>query len=506
MRGTRALAALAAFSLLAAACGSSTAYRQANSKQQQGGEEGEFGVGPDGKPLEGGVPGQEPGVQGTPGTTGTTGLAPGANGGDPTRPGPGTTTGPGPTGPGNTAPIRLGYVIADNREVEQITGRKAGDASAAEREMQALISWANKTGGIGGRKIDAKGYTISQTSNDSQRTAACVAMTEDDKREVVIDSVVFGTEASYACFAKHKTTFMGAVTTSSSGYLQSTAPYIMTTNAGLDREMQVLPQALKEAGYFEGEKVGVILDDIPNLRAAYQQHLVPAMQRAGVPIADVRFVGYEGTASEHAQMGNAVLDFKDKKIQRVIMFTYALNYLSFTSQARSQTYNPRYAYTDYMALNAVALAFGAAAQNANAMGLSTVDGMVVDDNSRGFGDTTPVPREKLSPGRQRCLDILSQETGRDYYRPQESGRTNVVFIHCDSFLLWLDTARATGPSWAPGASAPALRRLGTGFLTATQKATNFGTGRFDGASSYRLGKRDDRCNCYVKVIDWRPLP
>lgn len=513
MRGIRLPAAAAAMALLAAGCGSSTAYRQASDKgggAVDGGALGEVGVG-EGTPSVDTVPGQAPGGHPAAGTNATTGAtAPGGSRpGAPGAPGgPGNPTGGGPgggTGPANTTPIRLGYVIADNGEVEALTGRKVNSANA-EREIKALIDWANGTGGVAGRRIEAKQYVVSQTSNDAQRTAACVGMTEDDKREVVIDATVFVTEASYACFAKHRTTFVGTVTTSSSAYLRSTAPYIMTTHAGLDREMRALPQALKAAGYFDGASVGVILDDIPNLRAAYEQAFLPAMQQAGVPVSGARFVGYEGTASEQAQMGNAVLEFKTRNIQRVLMFVYSLNYLSFTSQAESQSYYPRYAYSDYMSLQAVAAGFGSPNQNRDAVAITTVDGLVADDNTRRFGNTGPLDRSKLSPGRQRCLDIYTQQTGTNYYNPSESRPSTSHLIYCDNFFLWLDTARSVGASWTPAAGGNALRAMGARFQSPVQKTTDFGSGRFDGAGSYRIGRLDSSCNCYVKVLDWAPLP
>ena len=116
----------------------------------------------------------------------------------------------------------------------------------------------------------------------------------------------------------------------------------------------------------------------------------------------------------------------------------------------------------------------------------------------------------IGPGVKRCADVLSKETHRDYYTASDSARGRGWTHFCDSFFLWLDTARRTGAAVTRQTWGLALPQLGTVFTSAIVHSTLFGPTQFDGAADYRVGRyygENKACGCYKALLpDYFPLP
>jgi hypothetical protein len=332
-------------------------------------------------------------------------------------------------------------------------------------------------------------------------------MTEDLKLDAVIDAnAIFIHESGWSCFARRKTPLVGLVTGTDRQFLAGTRPYVSTTWASLDPSMVAMADGLQSAGYFKGAKVGVLVQDLPGVQRAYNRHFKSRLRAFGVQIVDEVAVSGSDPSAQSSQASNAVLRFKSKDVTHVVILTSIVPYLAFTNQAESQQYRPRYGFGDYNAGTGVAAFYGSAEQNRNALGISTSDSIIYNDNSRGPTNTTAdVDRRKLNPGAQRCFDIMSAQTKRDYYRPSQSGPSTATLFYCDHFLLYLQAARNVGAQVTGSTFGNGLAAIGGSYVSAVQNSTNFVPGRSDGAASFRVGKYDAACKCFVGISPWQRL-
>ena len=509
-----ALAALAALSLTA--CGSRADFNVVQGSGSGDGSvvgAGTTGGGPtgavgttgstgSGTPLGGststGGSGGGIGSTATGGTTGgSTGAATGATSG--------ATSG---TVAAGGAPIRLAYIIQGAAGVSALTGSQvSGNDDVAVRNMNALVAYANAHGGVGGRKISPVGQKSEATSQQSDRLALCKHITEDLKAQVLIDANQYLSEEGWACFAQHKTDYFGTVTATDQGFLAKYAPYVSTTWLAEDRSMRAAVRGGDAVGYYKGGKVGVLLSDVPTSHRLADQVLKPELAKVGVTNVTYRYITNDSGGGQQAQTNSAVLAFQQAGIDRILFFHNILVYLGFTNQAQSQGYHPRYLFTDYQGMTGVAAFYGTASQNANGVGISSNAGSVPDDASQKSTDTSkPYVRAKMSPGQRNCLDILSKQTGKNYYDPTASGDSLGTWTYyCDEFFAWWEAAKKIGSGWTPGLLGTGLKALGRSYQSSIQNSTDWSTGAHDGASSYRVGKYTSSCTCFVKATGWLPI-
>ena len=406
------------------------------------------------------------------------------------------------------APIRLAYIIQGTAGVSAVTGSQvSGNSDVAVTNMNALVAYANAHGGVGGRKISATGQKSEATSQQSDRLALCKHITEDLKAQVLIDANQYLSEEGWACFAQHKTDYWGTVTATDQAFMKRYAPYVATTWLAEDRSMRAGVRGGNSVGYFKGGKVGVLLSDVPTSHHLADQVLKPELAKIGITDVTYRYISNDTGGGQTSQTNSAVLAFQSAGINRILFFHNIVVYLAFTNQAQSQGYNPHYLFTDYQGMTGVAAFYGKGNQNANSVGISSSASFVVDDNSQKSTDTTkPYDRSKMTPGQRNCLDILSKQTGKNYYDPNASGDSLATWsYYCDEFFAWWDAAKLVGSGWTPGLLGGGLKALGRSYQSSLQNSTDWSNGAYDGASSYRVGKYDPSCTCYVKATGWLPI-
>lgn len=476
----------------------------------------------EGLQLPGSVQGQAPGlgqrstgngavtVPGAAGSSGTTGAA--ASG---TAGAGGGTGGATVLGPANRTPIKLAYTIWDQAGFTALTGNtQAGQNSGAnqgadEREMNALVAYANATGGVGGRKIAKPvGIKVSTADATSEQTMAayCTRATEDVKADVFIDRSFFVSDNEVACFAKHRTTLVSFLPNTSDALYAKLAPYVASTQPSLERTATAFVKGLADANFFKGATVGVVLDDAPSVEAAYQRFLLPGMKALGVTPRDVIRVSQTDSSAQSSQASSAVLKFRSEQVDHVVYFSGFLGQLAFTNTADSQGYYPRYGWSDYGGDVGDAGFYVSATQNANAVAVSAAPDYVVDpdqNKTRSLNETYSRNDKRLSPGARRCFDVMSKYTGVDYYQGN-SGRSTEFKFYCDNFFLWLDAARRTTQAFSPATWAQGLSSLGSSYLPVLVHSTDF-SHRFGGADSYRVGiySSNAGCKCFPAIGPWR---
>ncbi|MFB9831691.1 hypothetical protein [Actinoallomurus acaciae] len=404
-----------------------------------------------------------------------------------------------------SGPIRLAYVVPDWTALAKALKDPTLDPPkmivSAKKEFTALVAWANKNGGVGGRRIEAKPYTIDQYVTPDQMTKYCDQMAEDDRREVVIDASIFTAEQGWQCMADHKMAYTGIATATDSTFLKSVAPYIATTYATIDTQMKALASLAKTAGFLDGAKVGVLLTDLPVMHRNYEQAMKPAFAAAGVPAPQVKYI----TSNDQAQTDNAVLGFKSAGVSRIFMLTSVVDYLNFSNQAQSQNYHPRYGFSDYQAMVQVASQYGSPRQNAGAIGVSSVVGPsgIAADASRVSSDrTSPYEDDQVTPGFKSCMSILSGGVGTDYMNPGQAGASTFQASYCDGFMLWLDSARKIGAGWTPERFGQGLAALGSSYASSRMASVDFSAGSTGGPVTFGLGEYSAKCKCFVKKLDF----
>lgn len=439
----------------------------------------------------------------------------------------GKTTAAAPSGAGGAAapggsssvdgstlpPIRLGYVVVDLSGASALTGNPAiggySESGANERghkEMQALVNWANRNGGVGGRKIEAQGYEIPVAAPRAEKDAWCVRITQDAKREVLLDPFVFLAERDWSCFAQRKTTFIGFITAPDDEYLKTVSPYVYTTWDSHDRSARMLVDGLNSVDYFKNATVGVVIVDDPTSARVYERHTRPALQQIGVrPKVVVRMTN--DASQQGAQASNAVLQLKTEGVTHVIFEHGLLAYLAFSNAAKSQGYQPRYGFGDYQSATANAGFYGDPQQQVNAVGVSASYVNIAPDNSRQTTDiNAPYRKGKEMPGLERCLALLTAELKVNYYDPGTSGASINWRYYCDMFFLWLEAARNVGPTINSDSFVNGVIGIGSSYLSTFMEKEEFPGGRADGAASYATGIYDERCRCFVQRGSWRPMP
>lgn len=433
----------------------------------------------------------------------TTGISGGTRSGGQARPGGSTAA-----VPDKLPPVKVAWLATDDAGVSAISGSanpgEGAEGARQNREFQALFDWANKHGGVAGRRIDARGFTLTVNDILSEERLAqiCVQVTEDYGAEYVIDTVAMRYLSSQSCFAQHKTVLVTVASSASERDMRSLVPYVATTWPTIDRQFQALVPQLSAAGYFQGGTVGVFLDDRPSVVQAYEQVLLPALRQAKAEPAAVA----RASQNDTAQQANAVLQFRSRGVNRVIFVGNTIHYLGFSNTADSQGYYPRYAFPDYGDGAGAYARFGSASQMKDALAVSACEYFTVciaDAATRSGNDvTTPLDPKTLSAGMRRCLDVLTEARKVNYYDPQGSGQSGGVPYVCDHFFLWLEAARATGPSVLPGSWGQGLRALGRGYLSGFIHGTDFSDGRQSGASQFATGIYDAYCICYVRRSPW----
>lgn len=408
-----------------------------------------------------------------------------------------------------TGDIRLAYIKPDYSAIIDPKDPSAKTLNerhiqAADAEMRALIDWANAGGGIGGRKIVGTGYTYGQVGTPAGKLAACTKITEDDQQQVVIDDAVFADEGLWPCFVQHKVDYVGLVAQAGDDYLAHNAPYLTTTYPSVERQMKALVSKLKGSGYLESAKVGLVVDDTAIMHAAVASTLLPGLDAIGVKPLRVSWVAGEGNQTQ-AQVNSAILALKSVGVDHVIIFERATGMLTFEGVAESQQYRPAYAFTDYQAAATVSALYAPPAQNTGAVAVSAIQGPagIAADDARSVNDSTsPYAPNQITPGFKACLEILGKQIGKDYFNPGVAGASTFQAALCDHFMLWFQAARKVGAKWGPGNLGQGLRQLGQSYQSSVMHATDFSSGRQDGASSFRLGRFDPKCRCFVGEGDW----
>lgn len=442
-------------------------------------------------------------------TSGTTAGSPAADGGSGQPAGGQAAVAAGGCTPSQDT-FKIGYIRTDAGSVGGLTGAdvSAVSAEAQEVEWQALFSWARDTGGLCGAEIETVGETINAASTEEERLATCVRFTEDHQVDFMLDTTLLTLFPSVVqCFSDHGVPIIGGTTTLDRQFIAGdVAGTIASPGAALDRLMVAAALGPDQVGFYDGGTVGVILREDPIFQRVYDQQVAPALASLGVEV-EFATIPRDGSTAP-----NVLLQMRSAGVDRILFLAAILEWLAFANAAEAQGYRPRYAFGEYGEMVGVTSFYGPHGQlrDAVAAAVSVTGAVAVPEGEEPerFDPSDPSTEYELrdlGPGAKRCLDVLSEYTDSNYYRPVENGNSTQELFICEHFFTFIDAARAV-----PGALSAATLGEGVAALPSIDSvrfhSSGFGPGIFDGARDYRVGLFHDEAQRYVAVTGWQELP
>lgn len=371
--------------------------------------------------------------------------------------------------------VKLGvvYGAANGSTAANEKGSGTDVKSASDQQIEDMNQVAfddiNDNGGIGGCQVEPVYVTTSTTSNDfsGQAQQACAKLAQDEKVFAVLGSSL-PDGLTTPCFVKAGIPVIGP------GILvdYSAAPKYLygISTLSSNRMGSLLPVWQSQGALKKGTNAGIVWVDDP---AGAQRRLVndiwkPQLKKMGVTVTDFSLPFANGNnqiSTSVAQMGSAVLKFKNANVTEVLLVD-AIPAFLFPISANSQDYRPTLLVSD---------------NGYSAAGLSMVIPPETFPHVKSIGwsranwnaTVTKNPAVKSNAATEHCDSIYKGVN----LPAQQQGRA--PYDICDN-LAFLQQAlkgkKATVSNLDAG-----VNSLGTSFVSATALGpVKFGKGRHDG--------------------------
>lgn len=384
--------------------------------------------------------------------------------------------------------IKLGVEAANDINKEtSVVGAKT--TNPEEKDVAAaVISWINDHGGIAGRKVVYVRQQTDQTSGTwaSQAQTTCANFAEDNHVFAAISSSVGGDDSLAACLTAHQTPlvqedfwpFDAAAYAKFGNYMYQPGRSIP------ERWTTGYVDGLYDHHFFDGGKVGIIRFDKP-VFAAMASSMRNRLGAHGIAVTDEEAVLTPASVADFgamgAQIGNAILSFRSKGVDRVLFAEYGgiLPFIMLAA-ADGQKYHPRYGFSSIDRANTQA-GQSSASQLHGAMNVGwTPDEDVTNNQDRRGGNAA------------LCLQI-AKEKG---VAGDGGGLRLYMQLFCDS-MFFLKAALDHATALTPEGLRAAAESLGTSYDSPYTYGTRLGPNRHDGAALMRTTQYDDGCGCFV---------
>ena len=391
---------------------------------------------------------------------GSTATAPGASAAGPQvtgSAGPGTSTVTTPT----TGPVKVGFMYSIN-DAASSAGIDNNTSINPGNVEHALVASYNADGGFAGRHIDPVYASIRSSSNDFEGdlAAACATFTQDNHVAAVISDVGLYSESFYACLAKANVPVI-AGDSGPDRYDARAFPLLVTPDSMLgDTRVIEVADRLHASGWLTAkDKMGVVIEDCPINNRIYTNSLAPELHRLGIAVVATTkphcFQAISDLGTVSAQMGSAVVQFRQRGVTKVIFVSQAQEgtiAYEFMLAAGNQGWYPGYALSSASFPTTLQAQNGVPAREfSNARGVGWAPPM--DTNDRKQWTTTPTMRACMQRVRARGL------------RPATAIDDVQVETVCDTFVLYDAALRATNGDATESAAQQGLRAAGGSFVS-----------------------------------------
>lgn len=409
----------------------------------------------------------------------------------------GTAAGAG-SGPGVTDDtVKVVFVAVDLDAVKKMTKFKTASVGDQEAQIEALETWVNDHGGLGGKKMDAVFRLYdAQTDSPAAEEQLCNQITQDDQAFAVVMTGQYQTNAR-PCYAERETLVLDAsLYAMNQDYLDKYSPYLWTASfPEYDGFVRSYVKVLSEQSFFDGEdNVGVVAADSPVNRDTIENLAEPLLEDAGVK-PEVAWVDTTDTSTIFQGLEQAAITFRSKGVERVMFLGGSRMASVFATIAGSQDgFAPRYAISSFdnptFFIN-----------NPDTIPAGTMDGMV----GIGFHPPQDVPDSDLpfptGEAETECLGIYG-DAGIEF-ASRESAR--VALPYCDATrLLKLGADGVDGNLNAAG-WATAVQRGGSKFQTSSGFGNALGGPGRAASGSYRVLRYDEAKGHFVYEGDEVPF-
>ena len=435
------------------------------------------------------------------------GSAPGGSTGSGGRSGSGGTRGGGgAVGPGVTDDkILVGRIRTKNGTAANEAMGIAVPAPPTERLDQIMVDHLASEGGTAGRKIEIVYYTIDATGGQTasqNAQGACEQWTEDRPVHSALSVLPSGNENLQACLAERGVPHIGSRpdAVSDAGTYQRFPAYFDISAYDLTRQGTAYIDGLVRQGFFKpgpgeeatGVNIGLVSFDDVIRRRAVKEQVEPALARHGLKLADDHYFTPPNSEQETAQAASefpgVVLRFKTNDINRVLIFADiggGIN-IFFARTAENQNYYPRYGLTS--------TSFAQAAIDEGLVNPSQYRG-AINVGWNPFADHGDRP-QNITPGEgmQRCRRIINKG-GMDFDAMDINAQMNALAT-CDAFFLFDQGVEAGAPALDAAAFVGGIESLGSRLRAALSYGAVFGPAHHSGVSELRHSDYRDECRCF----------
>lgn len=379
----------------------------------------------------------------------------------------------GEPGPGVTADtITIGVLTLGGANSAGSGGFLVLPQGDTKAEAEAVAAAINAEGGIAGRQVKVVVREFdSSTSSPTTETAVCKSFTQDDKVFAVL-TLGQRTTASRSCYAKAGTL---DIDISQAAQPESTytslAPYYWTPNSvALDVATRSMISSLDGAGWFEGAKVGVLVEKDPSFEGVYKDTVAPAFTALGITPVE-QTIDQSTTENAFGTAGAAASAFQAAGVDRVLFLGRPDNVGYFTSFTTQQAYFPKLAIGSFETPQFVSLNPSVY----DPKSLAGAEGIgFFPDVDGATSDAFPQPGAE-----QACIDKL----GKAGITFDSRGAAKTAMRFCDGLGFLKAAGDKVGKDAVLNAAsiAAAAATLGTTWQAATTIQTAIGT---EGSSLY----------------------
>jgi len=405
-----------------------------------------------------------------PGGAGPGTVASGSSATTPTQTGTGTQAPlgvvPGSATTGTIGPIKVGFMYSIN-DAAASAGVDNNTSINPGNVMHALVASYNKHGGFAGRHIDPVYASIRSSSNDFEGdlAAACATFTQDNHVAAVFSTVGLYSESFYSCLAKAGMPVISG-DVGPDRYDARAFPLLVTPDSmlGDTRVIEVVDQLNASGWLTSRDRMGVVIEDCPINHRIYANSLAPELKLLGIAVAATAaphcFQSISDLGAISAEMGSAVVQFRQKGVTKVIFVSQAqegtMTY-EFMLAAGNQGWYPGYAMSSSSDATIQQGQGGVPKQEfSNARGIGWLPPL--DTVNRNQWTSTPTTRTCLERVR---VEGLRPATGIDDIQVEEV---------CDTFVLYDAALRLTHGDGGATTVQRGLQAAGTSFVSAATMA------------------------------------
>lgn len=407
------------------------------------------------------------------------------------------TSGPG-SGPSLGAPLddkrgplRVGIIYNDaGASSAALAGIGAGfELEDTKGIYSLLIKHINSHGGFGGRKLVPVWYGQGNEGSNSEDVVyqgQCDFFTQDHKVPLVIIGGNNRSLVLQSCLAKRGVVAIHNYSTFyDDGVFTRLAPFLYSPSLLSGTRLNKWIDGMAEIGYFNSNaKLGIVTFDTEMHRRVTTRTVQPAMARHGVSNPEVVYIS--GSSSDlgnvSSQSSSAVLRFRSSGVTHVIFVgSSGVIPFFFVPAARSQNYHPRYGWNTHEFPQYHGERYPEEMRGSVGMGWDP------------FRDVLEPQAPPLNSAATECIRLLRSG---GYFKSRNRTTQIAAVYSCDALFFLRAAMRQSGGVFDPRSFRKAVTALRGTYVAPLAFRTQFGTGRFDGASELRPLRWNERCRCF----------